>query len=406
MSDKASLKRMITLPLLVCYGVGTILGAGIYALIGKIAGLSGKYAPFSFLLSALIAAFIALTYAELSSRYPNSAGEAVYVSNAFSKRWLTRAVGYAIVLTGVVSAAVMARGFYGYLNEFTAIPVEMAIVLFVILIAGIAIMGIGLSVHFAFLATLIEMSGILLVIFVSREHLVLMPESWMEYVPPLSWPVWRTIILGAFLAFYAFIGFEDMVNVAEEVIAPEKNLPTAIILALTVSALFYVGVSLAAVSSLPIPELAEHAAPFALIIEQNSKLPVELISLISLFAILNGALVQVVMASRVLYGMAEKGFAPRLFGIVNPKTRTPATATVFIATLLLIMALGFPIVELARITSFIILTVFALVNLSLFSIKFKEKRFASRAHFGIPMLVPGIGFLLCTGFIMMQLFSR
>ncbi|MGR9044466.1 MAG: APC family permease [Gammaproteobacteria bacterium] len=406
MSDKASLKRMITLPLLVFYGVGTILGAGIYALIGKIAGLSGKYAPFSFLLSALIAAFIALTYAELSSRYPNSAGEAVYVSNAFSKRWLTRAVGYAIALTGIVSAAVMARGFYGYLNEFIAIPVEMAIVLFVILIAGIAIMGIGLSVHFAFLATLIEMSGILLVIFVSREHLVLMPDSWMDYVPPLSWPVWRTIILGAFLAFYAFIGFEDMVNVAEEVIAPEKNLPTAIILALTVSALFYVGVSLAAVSSLPIPELAEHDAPFALIIEQNSKLPVELISLISLFAILNGALVQIVMASRVLYGMAEKGFAPRLFSIVNPKTRTPATATVFIAALLLIMALGFPIVELARITSFIILTVFALVNLSLFSIKLKEKRFASRAHFGIPMLVPGIGFLLCAGFIMMQLFSR
>ena len=118
MSEQATLKRVITLPLLVFYGVGTILGAGIYALIGKIAGLSGIYAPFSFLLSALIASFVAFSYAELSSRYPQSAGEAVYVYEAFSRRWLATLVGWGIVITGIVSSAVMARGFHGYLNEF------------------------------------------------------------------------------------------------------------------------------------------------------------------------------------------------------------------------------------------------------------------------------------------------
>lgn len=402
-TGNATLKRVISLPLLVFYGVGTILGAGIYALCGKIAGLSGLFAPFAFLLSALIAALIAMTYAELSSRYPKSAGEAVYVDHAFSRRWLTALVGYGIVATGIFSAAVMSRGFYGYLNEFIGMPVQLVITLFVVMIAGVAVSGIGLSVNFAFLVTLIEMSGILLVIYVARDHLALLPDRWRDYIPPLIWPVWKNIFMGAFLAFYAFIGFEDMVNVAEEVVAPEKNLPPAIILALIVSTLFYVLVALAAVSTLPIAILAEHDAPFALIIRQNSEIPVSVISLISLIAILNGALVQIVMGSRVLYGMAEKGLAPGLFRMIHPKTRTPAIATIFFAVLLLIMALGLPIVELARITSFIILTIFALVNLSLFAIKIREKRPDYRDHFNVPILVPATGFILCIGFILMQL---
>jgi basic amino acid/polyamine antiporter, APA family len=399
----ASLKRMITLPLLVFYGVGTILGAGVYALSGKIAGLSGQFAPISFLLSALIAAFIAFTYAELSSRYPESAGEASYVSRAFSRPWLAVLVGYGIVLTGIVSSAVMARGFYGYLNEFIDVPPSLAIGLFVLLISTVAVAGISLSVNVAALITFIEISGILLVIYVSREHLAAVPDRWQDFIPPSSWPVWKNIFLGAFLAFYAFIGFEDMVNVAEEVITPEKTLPAAIILALTVSTFFYVLVSIAAVSTLPVNILAEHDAPFALIIQQNSEIPVTVISLISLMAILNGALVQIVMGSRVLYGMAEKGIAPGFFGVIHPETRTPIAATIFFAILLLIMALGLPIVELARLTSFIILTIFALVSLSLFRIKIREKQPDSQAHFNIPILVPGVGFLLCVGFILMQL---
>ncbi|MGR9115675.1 MAG: APC family permease [Gammaproteobacteria bacterium] len=401
-AENATLKRVITLPLLVFYGVGTILGAGIYALIGKIAWVSGLYAPFSFLVSAMIATFTALTYAELSSRYPKSAGEAAYVDRAFDRKWLTALVGYGIVLTGIVSAAVMARGFYGYLNVFIEMPASLAILLFVLFITGIAISGIGLSVNVASLVTLIEISGILLVLYVSREHWLLLPERWQDFLPPLSWPVWKNIILGAFLAFYAFIGFEDMVNVAEEVIAPETNLPLAIVLALIVTTIFYVWVAVAAVASLPIATLAHHDAPFILIMQQNSDIPVSVISLISLIAILNGALVQVVMGSRVLYGMAGQGLALKLFGSIYPKTRTPAMATIFFAMLLLIMAIGLPIVELARMTSLIILIIFALVSLSLFTIKIREKRPASRIYFSIPIMVPGMGFLLCIAFILMQ----
>ena len=402
MSEKTTLKRAITLPLLVFYGAGTILGAGIYALIGKIAALSGEYAPFSFLLSAVIAAFVAFTYAELSSRYPKSAGEAVYVSHAFSQRWLTALVGWGIVFTGIVSSAVMARAFEGYLHEFIVVPDAVAITVFVLFITAIAITGISLSVNVAVLVTLIEISGIILVLFVSREHLFSLVERWQTLIPPFTWEIWQNIIFGAFLAFYAFIGFEDMVNVAEEVIEPEKNLPTAIIMALLIATLFYVLVSLAAVLTLPITALADHKAPFALIVRTNSDIPVALISLISLIAILNGALVQIVMGSRVLFGLAEKGIAPKYFGIIHPKTRTPVIATLFFAVILWVMALWFPIVVLARITSYVILTIFTLVSLSLCIIKIRDKSCMQKHHFKVPLIIPGISFLFCLGFIVLQ----
>ena len=402
MQDKATLTRVITLPLLVFYGVGTILGAGIYSLTGKIAGLSGIYTPVSFLLSALIAAFVAFSYAELSSRYPKSAGEAVYVDQAFAKSWLTALTGWGIVFTGIVSAAVMAHGFHGYLNEFTELPVGVSIIAYVLFITIIAILGISLSVNLAALVTIIEISGIALILYVCQESLLTLTVRWHEFIPPLSWDTWQPIIFGAFIAFYAFIGFEDMVNVAEEVIDPEKNLPTGIIIALIITTIVYVLVSFAAVLTLPIDKLANHAAPFALIIKENSQVPVSVISLISLIAILNGALIQIVMGSRVLYGMAEQGVAPACFKVIHPKTRTPIIATVFFSILLLVIALWLPIVMLAKITSFVILTIFTLVNLSLCVIKFQHYEAGAGGYLNVPLVVPVIGTFLCLGFILLQ----
>jgi len=402
MQDKTSLNRVITLPLLVFYGVGTILGAGIYSLTGKIAGLSGIYAPISFLLSALIAAFVAFSYAELSSRYPKSAGEAVYVHQAFSKSWLTALVGWAIVFTGIVSAGVLAHGFHGYLNEFAEISNAAGIICYVLFITIIALLGISLSVKFAALVTIIEVSGLALIIYVSRDSLLTLTDRWHEFIPPFSWSIWQPIIFGAFIAFYAFIGFEDMVNIAEEVIEPEKNLPAGIIITLIISTLIYVLVSFASVLSLPIDKLADHAAPFALIIKENSQVPVSIISLISLIAILNGALVQIVMGSRVLYGMAMQGVAPSCFKAIHPKTRTPVVATLFFSALLLVMALWLPIMMLAKITSFVILAIFALVNLSLCVIKFRYHGANNEGYLNVPLVVPLIGFVMCFSFILLQ----
>lgn len=402
MPQKISLKRAITLPLLVFYGTGTILGAGIYALSGKVAGLSGVYAPFSFLLAAVIASFIALTYAELSSRYPESAGEAAYVNHAFSNRWLTALTGWGIVATGIVSAGVMARGFYGYLNEFIQLSETASLLFFVIMISVIAASGISLSFKFAAMITVIEISGILLILYVSRDYLYSVTSRWRDFIPPFSSEVWLNILLGSFLAFYAFIGFEDMVNVAEELIEPEKILPQGIIAVLVISTFLYVLVSLASVLTLPIETLAIHNAPFALIIQENSGISSSVISLISLTAILNGALTQIIMGSRVIYGMSEKGIGPRLFKSIHPTTRTPVAATVFFAITLLLLSLWLPIVSLARLTSFIILSIFTLINLSLCIIKVRENQTPKEVPMRVPFLIPFIGFILCIGFIFVQ----
>ena len=164
---------------------------------------------------------------------------------------------------------------------------------------------------------------------------------------------------------------------------------------------FYVLVSFSSVLTLPIEELANHAAPFALIIKQNSQIPVSIISFISLIAILNGALVQIVMGSRVLYGMAEKGIAPSIFKNIHTKTRTPVVATLFFSILLFAFAVWFPIVMLAKITSFVLLTIFALVNLSLCVIKLKHYHDKER-FFVVPFVVPAIGLFLCLGFLLLQ----
>ena len=393
-----ALRRTITLPLLVFYGVGTILGAGVYALIGKVVGLSGIYAPFSFLLAAMIASLVAYAYAQLSRRYPQSAGEAVYVKQAFAWPWLTVSVGWGIAMTGVVSAAVMARGFQGYLNEFVQLPAAAGVLFFVLLITVIALIGISLSARVAALVTVIELSGIAMIIVVAWEKLGSIMYRWPELLPPLTWDSWQSISLGAFLAFYAYIGFEDMVNIAEEIVNPEDSLPTAITLCLLITTLCYVLVALIAVLSLPLASLAESSAPFVLIVQENSTLPVYIIGIISLFAIFNGALVQLIMASRVVYGLAMQQHAPEFFRFVHPKSRTPVYATLFFAAILLLLSLYFPIESLAKATSFIILIIFALVCLSLGIIRWRENQ-----HKHCFFLVPAAGFLFCVAFVVQQI---
>jgi len=403
--EQASLRRVLGLPLITLYGIGTILGAGIYVLIGKVVAASGLYAPASFLLASLIVAFSAFSYAELSSRYPRSAGEAVYVRMAFGRDWLFTLVGLAVVLTGVVSSATIATGFVGYMNLFIDLPGWLIIVLLVVSLGVIASIGVSESVILASIITLIEVAGILLVIGVAMNGIEFREIELAEFVPPLTAHTWLGITTGAFLAFYAFIGFEDMVNMAEEVRDPVRVMPRSIIIALLVTTLLYFAVAFAAVNVLPLDVLAKSKAPFAEIIQRNSDIPVAVMGLISLVAIVNGALIQIIMGARVLYGMARQGRAPGLFARINSRTRTPLEATAVITLIVLVLALWLPIVTLASITSFIVLMIFTLVNLSLLRLKYLESRGQPGVECGInvPLAVPLIGALLCVGFVLMQL---
>jgi len=403
MALATELKRSLSLVQITLYGLGTILGAGIYVLVGKVTGLAGLYAPVSFLIAAGLAALTGLSYAELSARYPKSAGEAVYVQEGLRLRALSVLVGGLIILTGVVSAATIANGFVGYLHVFVAIPDWLAITLLVLLLGALAAWGISEAVLAASLITLVEVGGLLLVLFVAGGSLGDLPARLPELIPPADGGIWLGIMLGAFLAFYAFIGFEDMVNVAEEVKDPSRILPLAIIIAIIVSTVLYLLVSLVAVLALPPAELAQSRAPLALIYERATGSAPILISLISIFAVVNGALIQIIMSARVLYGMSREGWLHRSFGVVNAVTRTPLLSTAVATAIVLALALWLPLVTLAKITSFIIMTVFALINLSLVRIKRRQPRPEGIRIY--PVWIPIAGFLTATGFVLFQLYQ-
>ena len=403
MASSTELKRSLSLVQITLYGLGTILGAGIYVLVGKVAGLAGLYAPVSFVVAAALAALTGLSYAELSARYPRSAGEALYVQEGLRLRVLSVLVGSLIILTGVVSAATIANGFVGYLHVFVAIPDWLAITLLVLLLGALAAWGISEAVLAASVITLVEVGGLLLVLFVAGGSLGDLPARLPELIPPADTGIWLGIMLGAFLAFYAFIGFEDMVNVAEEVMEPSRILPLAIIIAIIVSTILYLLVSLVAILALPPQELAQSRAPLALIYERATGSAPWLISLISIFAVVNGALIQIIMSARVLYGMSREGWVHSSFGVVHPFTRTPLLSTAVATLIVLVLALWLPLVTLAKATSFIIMVVFALINLSLVRIKHRLPRPEGIRIY--PVWIPVAGFLTATGFVVFQMYQ-
>ena len=399
---KPSLKRSISLPLLIFYGLGNILGAGIYVLVGKVAGIAGLYAPFAFLVAALVATFTAFTYAELSSRFPLSAGEAIYIENGFNRSWLSIATGFLIILGGMVSAATIAKGAVGYLNVLIPVPGPVVIVVLLVTLGAVAVWGITQSMLVAAMFTLMEIIGLLLIVWIGRDALLDLPQHLPNLLPPLQADAWSAIMIAGFLAFFAYIGFEDMVNVAEEVKNPEHNVPVGIIAALIISTLIYGLVVLVAVLSVTPTELAASDSPLALVYEQRTQQQPTLITSIGLVAVVNGALIQIVMASRVLYGMSNRGWLPELLGRVNAVTHTPIVATLIVTLSIIILALFVPLITLASITSLLLLVVFSLLNLSLLFIKKVQP--ARPGVKVVPHWIPIGGFLTCLGLILARFF--
>lgn len=401
MAQPTELKRSLSLPLLTFYGLGTILGAGIYVLVGKVAIHAGPYVPVAFLVAALLTVFTALSYAELSARYPKSGGAAVYVQEGFHRPSLSMLVGFLLILTGMASAATLVNGFVGYLHVFVDLPAWLVIAVLVLAMGALAAWGIAESVLAASAITLIELGGLIFILVVTGGHFADLPARLPELIPPAELYVWEGILFGAFLAFYAFIGFEDMVNVAEETHEPARNVPRAILLALGVATVLYILVALAAVLALPAAELAQSDAPFALLYTQATGRPPTAIGIISLFAVVNGALIQIIMASRVLYGMSREGWLHAALGRVHPVRRTPLLATALVTLAVLALALWLPLVTLAKTTSFITLIAFSLINLALVRVKRRAPHVA-----GIPIYpawVPLAGFLTSSGFVVFQI---
>ena len=388
-AEPVALKRSLSLPLVVLYGLGNILGAGIYVLIGEVAGRAGYLAPLSFVLAALTVVFTAFSYAELTSRFPVSAGEAVYVQEGFGRVKLSVLVGLLVAFAGMFSAATISKGFVGYLQLFISMPAAMAIVLVVLALGALAAWGISESVMVAALLTLFEILGLLLILWVGYGDLLTLPARLDEIVGGLDKGGSTGVLLGAFLAFFAFIGFEDMVNVAEEVKHPRRNLPLAIFISLLVSGALYVSIATVAVLVVAPEDLAASNAPLALVYQQATGRPAIAIGLISVVAVINGALIQIIMASRLLYGMGRNGWLPAALAYVHPRRQTPIIATAVVAVTIICLALFAPLLTLASLTSLALLAVFALINLAL--IRIKHRQVPGSAVRSYPLWVPVLG---------------
>ena len=407
--SQITLKRSLSLPLITFYGLGNILGAGIYVLVGKVAGEAGYFAPIAFLVAAIIAAVSAFTYAELSARYPVSAGEAVYIEEGFGLQKLSLLVGLLITFAGIVSASAIVHGFVGYLQVFVDWPGWMVITLLLLLLGVLAAWGINLSVKTAALFTLAEIAGLLLVIAVGGQSLFSSDQFFQDLQnikTAIPWDHFSIlgIFSGAFLAFYAYIGFEDMVNVAEEVKEPQRNMPLAIMWCVIISTLLYSGVTLVAVTLMDPMTLSQSNAPLATLYTYATGDAPIVISVIGSVAVVNGALIQLIMSSRLFYGMASRKWLPTGLAHIHPRTRTPINSTLLTVGLMLFFSLVFQIVQLAEMTSYLVLIVFALVNLTLIRIKKRQPRPEGVRVFS--RWVPYLGFATATLLLVFEVFSN
>ncbi len=398
------LARRLGLATLVMFGVGNIVGAGIYVLIGKVAGVAGQSAPLAFVIALVIAGLSALSYTELSSRYPQAAGVSAYTHSAFGSKFLSLGIGLLMLAGGVVSAGVLARGFAGYLAFLWPLPSWLAATMILVALGMVASWGIGQSAKLAVIFTVVELIGLGLVIWAGRQYLS-SPVATLSHFAIIDPRFgWSGVLAGAFLAFYAFIGFEDMVSVAEEVKRPRRTMPLGIILSLLISASLYIAVVIVAVSAIPPAELAASSAPLSLVFSRTAGSSALLLSLIGMSAAVNGILAHQIGTTRLLFGLAKRGWLHHQLASVHSTRQTPTAATIITVAAMIMMAVALPIEALARLTSLLLLLIFIFVNAALIAIK---RHRARPAHaFIVAAWVPYAGLITSAGLIIYQIIHR
>ena len=395
-SGRPTLHRHLGLWALVFYGVGDILGAGIYALVGKVAGAAGSASWAAFAVALAVAGLTALSYAELGGRYPRSAGESFFAQEAFGRPGLALVVGWVVLCSGILSLATVSVAFAGYMSGLVpSLPPHVTIVAVLSLLAAINFRGMRESSTTNIVATLVELTGLLIVIVAGALFIGRSPDVSVAETFELGQSVgWRGIASGAALGFFAFIGFEDMVNVAEEVKDPGRNMPRAILIALFVSGIVYLLVVVVATTVVAPETLADAEAPLLTVVERaTDKVPGGLFSLIALFAVANTGLLNFIMGSRLIYGMSRQGLLPEALGRVHPTRRTPHWAILAVFLVALALALSGTLTYLAGTTSLLLLLVFFTVHAALLVIKRRNE--PDTRTFCAPRLVPLLGALSC-----------
>ena len=364
----SELKRNMGLFHLTLYGVGLTLGAGIYVLIGEAAGLAGDAVWISVLLGAIVAIFAGLSYAELSSVFPKAAAEYTFVKNAFKSNFLGFIIGWLTAITSVITASVVALGFGGYLAEFIGLPIVVSAILLLGALSFINFYGIRESSWTNVIFTIVEAAGLVIIIYIGFTFATPEPVEYFESPTGMS-----GIVIAFILIFFAFVGFEDMANVAEEVKKPSKTIPKAILLTIAITGVVYVLVSLAAVRVVSWQDLGTSAAPLASIAERAFGTGGHaLLSSIALFATTNTVLITLIAGSRMLYGMSRDRSLPIILSKVHFKTKTPWIAIIGIMLTSMAFAFVGDIVLVANIAVFAIVITFAMVNLAVIVLRYTE----------------------------------
>ncbi len=402
--NEPGLKRNISLFQAVMYGVGLILGAGIYVLIGDVAGVAGNAMWISFVIAAIVATFTGLSYAELTSMFPKSAAEYVFVKNAFGNNLAAFVSGWLITFVAIASAAAVAIGFAGYLASFVPqVPPILSAVALIAVLSAVNFIGIRESVWMNTTFTLIELAGLAIVIAAAVLLGSFTEVDYYELPPAVSGSFSLSvgaILAAAGLVFFAYFGFENLANISEETKNPTKTIPRALVLSIVITTVIYIAIAVSAVSLAGWEELSLSEAPLALAAEKAfGKTGVTVLSAIALFATSNTVLMMLVAGSRIMFGMARDRAMPAALGRVHPATRTPwiAIATTMTVTIAVIVLSGGSIFVVANIAVFVIFMVYALVNMSLIWIRYKqpslERPFKSPVRIGWFPVLAGLGFV-------------
>lgn len=399
--DQPTLLRTIGPFQLTLYGLGSMLGAGIYGLVGKAAGQLGSAIWMAFFVSMVAALLTGLSYASIASRYPKAAGAAYVTQRAYGKPLLSYLVGLAVVCSGLTSIATQSnvvaanvKALFGW----ETVPIELLALGFLLMVAGVLVRGIRESLWFNLVCTGVEAAGLLLVIAVGIDHWG--SVSLLE-VPPHDGAMALIIMQGAVLTFFSFIGFEDMLNVSEEVKNPRRNMPIALISAMLIATAIYMAVAITSVSVVPWQELAAAASPLTEVIDRAAPwFPAIGFTLITIFAVANTALINYLMASRMLYGLSHQGLMPKALGKVHATRQTPHVAIAALFLVVAALAMVGDIKELASATVLLLLCVFVVVNMAL--VVLKRRAGEARGAFEVPILVPVCGSLICLALIVVR----
>lgn len=389
------LKRAITGPLLFIFILGDVLGAGIYALMGVLASEVGGALWVPLLIALLLALLTAGSYAELVTKYPKAGGAAIFAERAYKRPLVSFLVGFCMLAAGVVSAAGLSLAFAGdYLATFISVPPIAAAIVFLALIGFVNARGISESLKGNVVMTVIEVTGLVIVVAAvgfmlggGRGDVTRVTQFPDGSIPAIA------ILGGAIIAYYSFVGFETSANVAEEVRNPAKVYPKALFGALITAGVVYVLVAIASSIALPADELSDSSGPLlAVVAATEVGIPEWVFSLIALVAVANGALLTMIMASRVTFGMAEQGLLPRVLGRVLTKRKTPWVAIIVTTVVAMILTTVGDLATLAETVVLLLLIVFISTNVAVLVLR-RDK--VEHEHFRVWPVVPILGVASC-----------